>query len=675
MTIDNLLDKKEISVGTYNVCLYNDILSLEDICNVFQKHKTFKILRNCGPKKNSELVKVFEKYSPNITTERGIITENKEFNNTIDGGIQSSEIEILFQEGRLSTRSYNVCKSNSLNSIEDLLKHYINFSSFLNLEDSGKKTNFELETIALHEIRNNPNFLLPSKKDRWVEQIKNSLSEEWSGIAQNIISFELDLLPERSRKAISHFLNKNLSLENVEKVLLNNPIAYSKIKKSLGVSLIGEVDQFITAFSNLLKDMRSSNDLQTARSQSNRYIAQKIFSDINFTTFNFSDFSILRLLHFVFSERKFENAIQENIFKNFLSVFYNKNIISLENLGNKYNISLDEVRKELKFVVKDTMDKIKNLSFYYDIYLLKIILDEKQDGHLLITDSIMEKINCQFNTSFSSDFLTYIISLNKEHGSKLVGSYEDVIIKYNTTKNKLHVWNKLYLLDAQLASVFHWENFINAIEARSFVRSGEEFSLNFKSFILKYINNSNVQNLNETLPFAEKLLNVELEKFIDINGNIGFETETTRLTYSLATMESVISAIKEVQHSFFISYNLDDLVPMVYKDISVITGRDISAISRICERNFLVFEGRDVSYKFLFREGTIKKADGTRVTQITVLDIIKNMIANENTKRPLTDEKISLLLKEMGYIVARRTVAKFREEFLGITKSNLRKSI
>src|SRR5690606_21727589 len=117
-------------------------------------------------------------------------------------------------------------------------------------------------------------------------------------------------------------------------------------------------------------------------------------------------------------------------------------------------------------------------------------------------------------------------------------------------------------------------------------------SLNFKSFILKYIRSSNVQNLNETLPFAEKLLNVELDKFIDINGNIGFEKETTRLTYSVATVESVISAIKEVQHSFFISYNLDDLVPMVYKDIAVITGRDISAISRICERNFLVFEGR-----------------------------------------------------------------------------------
>ena len=527
----------------------------------------------------------------------------------------------------------------------------------------------------MHEIRNDPNFSLPSEKDRWAAEITDKISEECIDIAQNIILFELDLLPERSRKAISHFLNKNLSLENVEKVLLNNSITYGKIKKSLGLSLIADVDKFITEFSNLLKDLKSSIDLQTARSLSNRYIAQKIFPDINFTTFNFSDFSILRLLHFVFSERKFENTIQEDIFKNFLRVFYNKNNMSLENIGNKYNLSLGEVRKELKFVVKDTLDKIKNLSFYYDIYLLKIILDEKQDGHLLISDSIMENINYQFNTRFSSAFLTYLLSLNKEHSYKLVGAYEDVIISYIPTKNKLHVWNKLYLLDTQLAKLFDWENFINDVEARSFVRSGEEFSLNFKSFILKYIRSSNVQNLNETLPFAEKLLNVELDKFIDINGNIGFEKETTRLTYSVATVESVISAIKEVQHSFFISYNLDDLVPMVYKDIAVITGRDISAISRICERNFLVFEGRDVSYKFLFRDGTIKKTDGTRVTQITVLDIIKNMIENENKKKPLTDDKISLLLKEMGYIVARRTVAKFREEFLSIAKSNLRKSI
>ncbi|ROI09837.1 hypothetical protein EGI11_03515 [Chryseobacterium sp. H3056] len=675
MTIDNLLDKKEISVGTYNVCFHNEIFSLEDICKVFQKHKTFKILRNCGPKKNNELIQVFEKYSSNIITEGSTIKENKAFSNTFAGVIDSSEIGSLFQEGRLSTRSYNVCKSNNLNSIKDLLQHYNKFSSFLNLENSGNKTNFELVAVALHEIRNNPNFSLPNEKDCCVEEIKDKISQECKDVAQNIILFELDLLPERSRKVISHFLNKKLSLENVEKVLLNNPITYSKIKKSLGLSLIGDVDQFITAFSNLLKDLRSSNDLQTARSLSNSYIAQKIFPDINFTTFNFSDFSILRLLHFVFSERKFESAIQEDIFKNFLRVFFNNNKISLENIGNNYNLSLGEVRKEIKLVVKDTLVKIKHLSFYYDIDMLKIILDEKQDGHLLITDSIMENINCQFNTSFSSDFLTYILSLNKEHSYKLVGAYEDVILKYNTNKNKLHIWKKLYLLDTQLANIFDWENFINDLKARSFVRSGEEFSLNFKSFLLKYIHNSNGQKLNETLPFAEKLVNVELEKFIDINNNIGFVKETTRLTYSAATVESVISAIKKVQNSFFESYNLDDLVPMVYKDIAVITGRDISAISRICERNFLLFEGRDVSYKFLFRDGTIKKTDGTRVTQITVLDIIKNMIENENKQKPLTDDKISLLLKEMGYIVARRTVAKFREEFLSIAKSNLRKSI
>ena len=122
MTIDNLLDKKEISVGTYNVCLHNEILSLEDICNVFQKHKTFKILRNCGPKKNNELVQVFEKYSSNIITEGSTIKEIKASSDTFGGVVDSSEIGILFQEGRLSTRSYNVCKSNNLNSIEDLLK-------------------------------------------------------------------------------------------------------------------------------------------------------------------------------------------------------------------------------------------------------------------------------------------------------------------------------------------------------------------------------------------------------------------------------------------------------------------------------------------------------------------------------------------------------------------------
>lgn len=675
MTIDDLLDKNEISVGTYNVCLHNEILSLEDICKVFQKHKTFKILRNCGPKKNNELVQVFEKYSSNIITEGSAIKENKAFSNTFAGVIDSSEIGSLFQEGRLSTRSYNVCKSNNLNSIEDLLKYYIKFSSFLNLEDSGKKTNFELETIALDEIRNNPNFLLPSEKDRWVAEITDNISEECIDIAQNIILFELELLPDRSRKAIHHFLNKNLSLENVEKFLLNNSINYGKIKKSLGKSLIGDVDKFIKEFSNLLKHLKSSSDLQTARALSNEYIARKIFPNINFTSFNFSDFSILRLLHFVFSERKFENTIQEDIFKNFLRVFYNKNNISLENIGNKYNLSLGEVRNELKLVVKDTVDKVKKLSYYYDIFLLKVILDGRQDSYLLISDSLTENINREFNINFSSDFLTYILSFNNQHNFKLIGNYEDVILKCHIKNKKLHIWNTLYLFDARLADIFDWKNFINEIESRSFVRSGEEFTLNFTSFVLNYLTNSDRQKLYDILPFAEKLANLECNKFIDIHGNIRFEKDTTPMLYSAATVDFVISAIKKFQHSFFKSYNVDDLVPMVYKDIAIITSRDISAISIICKSNFLLLEGRDVPYRFLFRDGTIKKADGSRATQQNVLDLMKNMIKNENKKRPLTDEKISLLLKEMGYIVARRTVAKFREEFLGIAKSNLRKSI
>jgi len=139
------------------------------------------------------------------------------------------------------------------------------------------------------------------------------------------------------------------------------------------------------------------------------------------------------------------------------------------------------------------------------------------------------------------------------------------------------------------------------------------------------------------------------------------------------TLFLTISAIVDYQSNYFLTGDEQNLKPMILKDIADKIEMDISTVSRVANSKYIDTPYGVKLLKSFFSEG-MKKDDGEDVSTIEIKKILKDLIAHENKKKPVTDQVISILLKEKGYNVARRTVAKYREQ-LDIPVARLRKSI
>jgi len=138
------------------------------------------------------------------------------------------------------------------------------------------------------------------------------------------------------------------------------------------------------------------------------------------------------------------------------------------------------------------------------------------------------------------------------------------------------------------------------------------------------------------------------------------------------TMMKVMQAIVELQKDFFYegpSY----LKPMVYKDVADMIKVDISTISRAVRNKYVQTDFGTFELKYFFSE-KIESSNGEDVSNKKIKQIIKEIIDSEDKKNPFTDDSIAAMLKEKGYNIARRTVAKYREE-MNLPVARLRKEI
>lgn len=139
------------------------------------------------------------------------------------------------------------------------------------------------------------------------------------------------------------------------------------------------------------------------------------------------------------------------------------------------------------------------------------------------------------------------------------------------------------------------------------------------------------------------------------------------------TLLTTMRKIVEIQHEFFLSGDLSDLRPMILKDIAEAIGMDISTISRVASSKYVETDFGIFLLKDFFTEG-ITTDSGEEVSNREVKKILNEAIDAEDKKKPLTDEALKLLLQEKGYKIARRTVAKYREQ-LNLPVARLRKEL
>ncbi|UYW01253.1 RNA polymerase factor sigma-54 [Flavobacterium agricola] len=139
------------------------------------------------------------------------------------------------------------------------------------------------------------------------------------------------------------------------------------------------------------------------------------------------------------------------------------------------------------------------------------------------------------------------------------------------------------------------------------------------------------------------------------------------------TLLVTMSAIMQYQEEYFLSGDETTLKPMILKDIADMVGLDISTISRVANSKYVDTPYGVKLLKDFFSEA-MKNDQGEDVSTIEIKKILQNVIEEEDKNKPLPDDKLADILKEKGYPIARRTVAKYREQ-LDIPVARMRKKI
>ena len=137
------------------------------------------------------------------------------------------------------------------------------------------------------------------------------------------------------------------------------------------------------------------------------------------------------------------------------------------------------------------------------------------------------------------------------------------------------------------------------------------------------------------------------------------------------TLTITMRAIIQLQHQFFVDGDESSLRPMILKDVAEKTGLDLSTISRVSNSKYALTRWGTFPLRYFFSDGiTTESGEELSTRQIKVA--LRDMVDGEDKQHPMSDDVLKEKLAEMGYPIARRTVAKYREQ-LGIPIARLRK--
>lgn len=139
------------------------------------------------------------------------------------------------------------------------------------------------------------------------------------------------------------------------------------------------------------------------------------------------------------------------------------------------------------------------------------------------------------------------------------------------------------------------------------------------------------------------------------------------------TLYITMEAIMNYQKDYFLTGDERSLKPMILKDIADKIGMDVSTVSRVANSKYVDTPYGTRLIKDFFSEA-VKNVEGEDVSTREIKKILETVLGEEDKRKPLTDDKLAKILKEKGYPIARRTVAKYREQ-LGIPVARLRKEL
>ncbi len=258
--------------------------------------------------------------------------------------------------------------------------------------------------------------------------------------------------------------------------------------------------------------------------------------------------------------------------------------------------------------------------------------------------------------------------------------YESIVKKMDSNMDELKtIIKEIVKLNPKPGSIFE-----SAFES-SMKQVSPDFILeNNEGYLSLSLNNSNIPELHVSKKY--------LDMVNDYKANVKNQTRENRDAIQFAkdkvdsakwfidsvrqrqeTLMRTMQAIVDYQYDYFREGDEKSLKPMILKDIAERTGYDISTISRVSNSKYIQTEFGIFPLKYFFTEG-MQTESGEEVSALEIKTILQQSVDSENKSEPLTDEQLSTILSAKGYVIARRTIAKYRDQ-LGIPVARLRREI
>lgn len=538
-------------------------------------------------------------------------------------------IEEIYYSEDISVRSFNVCNDNDLKDLSAILKHYREHKTFGNLRNCGRKSNEELTDLCVKYIDYGGSQIVePSKPEKQLITTISSFNRTQREIINSFIEINSNNLSNRSKNAITSFLNGNLKIRNIsERILTNDRFNFQDIK-NVGTKTVTELKSFIhtiTEFIEKVAEVESENDLVALR---NRFFIEKTFSISSIPNEILESQSIFSLVDFLISKDAIFDKNENIIFQKAFKIYDKQPELTLDDIAEEINISRERVRQIRKNILKKNV--IKNFEFVKNIEDdLHQKYDIDQNQHLVIIDDDLNNlINSVNNTNFSNAFNTLITYSFISNKFDLVGEIEDVLqAKYFNSRSR-HNWKNIYLVNKNLSSKFDFSNFINNLNNRIQERNEEDYSFNFKGYLNNFMTIKDNSILPIIFPIAEKIVNLEFDLFIDLDENITFKSKTLK-----QVSEYAIDALGKLG----IPSKLEDIYRLIERDFPEATKNSTALRGSLQKSPEIIYFGRSSLYGL--KKWEIEKEG---IKGGTIKDIIIDFIIDK--KHPL---HVSLIMEHL----------------------------
>ena len=579
-------------------------------------------------------------------------------------------IKRLYNNKLLSVRSYNICKYNGLFTISDLIQFYNKHSTFSKLRNCGRKSNNELTRIYQGYKES-----VFAKNDFNTEStfLKLNLNTLQEKVVNTFILNKITRLKVRSKNAISKHLDKRIEFKQYLNSFFNVDTFQVELMSNIGKSSILEIEQHLDEIKEFSIKTSNINNVQELLSILNFFSIQNLFS-INIIPQSIQNSrSVVEIFNFLFSQNVLAKGKYNKIFKDSIRIYHSKQPLSLNELVTKYHYSRERIRQLRNRFFDETYKTLLVLKRFEDNTISNLNLN-KADNILNITSKLRRQINIDYNIDFSTGFIKYIISVYKSDYYSIVGNLQDVLIPKEINYRNRHNWKDIYLVKNNIISQIDITSMINNISLKTTEKINKTYKINFKDYLTKFLKNNNSKLIEEIKDDCEKIINKELNMFIDSEGNLIFQQNMLKFGYQYAyealevlSKSSSVEEITQKIYDLFPQYKTNDMKVrscLIRKNGFVPIGRSSNFGLKKWEGQLEGFKGGTI--RSIVKEYLDSKMSPIHISKIT--KYVKKYRKKTNERSILTnlrldDSKVFIFFKESHVGVIEKCYDEWENEF------------